>query len=96
MNLKFYKNEKKHKIDKNHNFNFDWNADLKLNMKHDLDHMHLKKLNEWTAKFFLLRISDVNREYCNRTDSVSRYDDLMKHLSWISIAIKIDERNQDD
>ena len=86
MNSEFYKSEKKYKINRDYNFNFDWNTDLKLDMKHDLDHMHLKKLNEWTAKFFLLRISDVDERYYNETDLVSRYDDLMKHLSWISIS----------
>ena len=40
--------------------------------------------------FFFRRISDVDEKYCNRTDSVSRYDDLMKYLSWILISIQID------
>ena len=86
MNLKFYESEEEHEINRDYDFNFDWNTDLKLDIKHDLNHMHLKKLNEWTAKFFLLRISDVDEKYCNRTDSVSRYDDLIKYSSWISIS----------
>ena len=28
--------EKKHETDKDHDFNFDWNEDLKLDMKHEL------------------------------------------------------------
>ena len=46
MNHKSHKSKKEHEIDRNYNFNFDWNADSKLDMKHDINHMHSKKLNE--------------------------------------------------
>ena len=42
----------------------------------------------WMNKLqiFFLRIFSVDERYCNETDSVNRYDDLIKHLSWISIS----------
>ena len=56
---------------------------MKFNIKHDSDHAYLKNLNmnRDCKKNFFLRISNIDRRYCNETDSVSKYDNLMKHLS---------------
>ena len=68
--------------------------------EHELDFDYNQNhIRNHDTKYEIFEISDVDREYCNRTDSVSKYDDLMKHSSWISIsklAIKIDEKDQEN
>ena len=66
--------------------------------EHELDFDHNQNhVRNHDVKYEISEISDVDREYCNRIDLISRYDDSVKHLSWISIsrlATKIDERDQ--
>ena len=66
--------------------------------EHELDFDHSQNhIRNHDMKYEISEIFDVDRKYYNRTDSISRYDDLMKHSSWISISrlvIKIDKKNQ--
>ena len=66
--------------------------------EHELDFNHNQNhIRNHNMKYEIFEIFDVNERYYNKIDFINKYNDLMKHLSWISISrlmIKIDERNQ--
>ena len=68
--------------------------------EHELDFDHDQNhARNHDVKYEISEIFSVDKRYCNETDPVSRYDDSVKHSSWISIsrlAIKIDERDQEN
>ena len=69
--------------------------------EHNFDH-NQNHIRNHDMKYEISETSDVDREYCNETDSVSRYDDSVKHSSWISRSrltreirrINIDKKSQ--
>ncbi len=54
---------------------------MKLDIKHDFDHTHLKNLNMNKNCNFFLKIFNINEKYYNETDSINKYDNLIKHSS---------------
>ena len=60
------------------------------NFKHlikTVDEIHLMNINLFNSSSYkFLKYKSCKQTFCNRTDLVSRYDDLVEHLSWILIS----------
>ena len=85
--LKVHKTNHKHTIHKDRKSMKHCCSWTTYKHEHELDFDHSQNhIRNYDMKYEISEISSVDRKYCNETDFISRYDDLMKHLSWISIS----------